>query len=142
VCDQVLRLPGYEFSLGEVVLGECGRLAPEIMKRISSGSIGLVENSIPAMQFAQAVDKYRLGAGEVECILLAALHQMVVCTDDKKARRVAETVLGVGAAVGVLTLLQKCIDAKLLTVKDAWAAYELMRSRGAFLPTLREDYFI
>ena len=86
------------------------------------------------MQFAHAVAKYGLGAGEVECILLAARHKMIVCTDDKKARRVAETVLGVDSAVGVLALLQKCIDSNLLTIQEAWSAYELMRSRGAFLP--------
>ena len=111
------------------------------MKRVAAGTVTLLENGVSVTEFAEAVRKYRLGAGEVECILLAGRHQLVVCTDDKKARRVAEKVLGSPGVLGVLILLQKCIDARLLTAQAARSAYELMRSRGAFLPDLPNEYF-
>lgn len=141
VCDSVLRLPDCEFVLGEVVVGACAQLLPAIMTRVESGKIALVANNIPAARFAQAVADFGLGPGETECILLASQHKMIVCTDDRKARRTAEEVLGASSVLGGLALLQRCVEAGLLKGNEARSAYELMRSRGAFLPDLPEDYF-
>jgi predicted nucleic acid-binding protein len=66
---------------------------------------------------------------------------MIVCTDDKRARTVAKSLLGAHSVIGVLALLQKCVKTKLLLEDQAWAAYQQMLSRGAFLPVLDKSYF-
>ena len=62
-------------------------------------------------------------------------------SDERRARAVAATLLGFGRVVGTADLLRKCIAQGLMTPLDAYTAYELSRSRGAFLPPLDRAAF-
>ena len=81
------------------------------------------------------------GSAETECIVFAAMDNICVCSDDLKARKAAKSELGDGRVIGTLFLLRECVQCGVLTPDAARGAYELMRTKGAFLPDLRDDYF-
>jgi predicted nucleic acid-binding protein len=137
-----LRSFGFAFHVGPIVVGECENLSPSLSQHITSGNlVELPDGSISASEFAQVLDKYDLGLGETECIALARRHGYTVCSDDKAARKAATRHLGSGRVTGSLHLLRECVRLGQMTSQAASAAYETMRSRGAFLPDLASSYF-
>lgn len=139
----VLSLNEHTFVLGPAVLSESVQLRVEIEEHIAAGRLTLPnENLISAFSVASISGAYNLGVGESECIALCqADDEANLWSDDRRARSVGRVLLGVTRIVGTADLLRECAVQGLLTTLDAYTAYELARSRGAFLPPLARQFF-
>ncbi|WP_374405391.1 hypothetical protein [Pelagerythrobacter sp.] len=102
----------------------------------------LTDTTLDADTFLEFVDRYRLGDGEAECILLAEIdNDAVVCCDDLRGRKKAIMLLGEGRLIGSLALLRMTVEGGQLDSQGAFTAYQQMRDAGGFLPELGLDYF-
>lgn len=132
----------FKFHMGVIVRGECGGLASYLEEQNGNGRlVFLPSRAIAARDLADILNRYELGLGESECIVHAERRSLIVCSDDKAARKAVEAHLGYGRVVGSVKLIRECVVAGTITSTDAYARYELMRSRGAFLPDIDSSYF-
>jgi predicted nucleic acid-binding protein len=144
VLEIVLSLTsfGFVFHVGSIVRSECGDLSEFLDIQAALGTLVILpDDSLSPLEFAEILNLYDLGLGETECIALAQQRELCVCTDDKAARKAAVQHLGAERAIGSLKLIRNCVCQGLLGSREALIAYELMKSRGAFLPPVSTDYF-
>jgi predicted nucleic acid-binding protein len=141
--DVVVLLEPYEFLISPAVDDESIQLRREVEKHIKSGKIQYAdETSISAVSVANISATYNLGIRESECISLCLENaELVFWSDDRRARNVASELLGAHRVIGTADLLAEGVRQGLLSQLDAYAAYELARSRGAFLPALDREFF-
>jgi predicted nucleic acid-binding protein len=144
VLGNVLELTsvGFAFHMGTIVRGECGDLIPYLDEQVRKGQIVILHGKtiVPA-RFAEILNRYELGLGETECIVHAEQHTLIVCTDDKAARSAAKAHLGETRILGSLGLVRECVCSGKVSAGQAYVSYELMKSRGAFLPDVSPEYF-
>jgi len=139
VLDVVLNLEDHDFSVEGFVDEESG---PFLKPYYEQGLlVKLSDERVPSSVFSVLLARYDLGYGETECIVFAMIDKSCVCSDDLKARKAAKSELGDGRVVGTLFLLRECVKRGVLIPDAARKAYELMRTKGAFLPDLQDDYF-
>jgi len=141
VLGVVLRLPDCTFSVGPQVIGECINQAGDISWAFTNGLARLDDDAIPATLFLSILDQFGLGLGETECLAFALHAEYTVCTDDRKARDASTQMLGCQRVNGTMGLLRMCVEHRVLTPAEAMAAYELMKSKGGFLPPVAMIYF-
>ncbi len=131
----ILKLPQKRFMVSKVVRGESRTIADAIDEAVELGHLGLVDDSlISVKQFSEARHRLQLDAGETECILAAAAMGCSVACDDQAARKAIIRELGETRLTGSIGLLKIAVGARAITSTEAFKAYELMRSRGGFLP--------
>jgi predicted nucleic acid-binding protein len=140
VLEIVLKLP-HEFLMGPEVVEECEPFEAVLDAAVSTGSIRLVPESVVSVAEVIRVAAHGLGDGETETIALGITHGWAVCSDDRRARDVARAAVGTERVIGSIGLLSQCVAARLLSSKDAYAAYEAMVAAGGFLPKLPANYF-
>ena len=142
--EVVLNLKGYTFSMGPQAQAECEANYPQPLREaLCAGEIATADDSrIPAATYIELLEKYRLGEGETECITFAK-HEtgLIVCTDDGAARKASQHALGRDRVCGSLSLLKECVREGLLTSEGAFATYELMKAKGAYLPSIDSNFF-
>lgn len=138
-----LMLEGHTFVLGPAVMAESLQLREEVTANLSAGRMTMPDESlITASAVASISGSYNLGVGESECIAICeANRELVFWSDDRRARSVANALLGPQRVIGTADLLRTCVAQALLSPLDAYTAYELARSRGAFLPPLERSAF-
>ncbi len=80
----------------------------------------------------------RVDAGEAECLALAKLRGWLLLTDDRNARRVAQSL--VVELSGTLGCLERLVSRTILSLEEADGFLETMTSRGYRSPirSLRE----
>jgi predicted nucleic acid-binding protein len=142
--ERVLDLSSsrFVFHMGTIVWGECGNLAPYLNEQAEKGRLVILHGeTLTANQFAEILNRYELGLGETECIVHAEQRILTVCSDDKAARSAAKAYLGEARVLGSLRLIRECVCAGKITSRQAYAGYESMKSRGAFLPDIPATYF-
>lgn len=139
VLDVVLQLEDHEFFVEGFVDEESGSFLQSYYDQ--SLLTKLSDANIPSSEFSAILSRYDLGFGETECIVFAKMNNTCVCSDDLKARRAAKSELGDSRVIGTLFLLRECVRHGVLTPDAARGAFELMRTKGAFLPDLQDDYF-
>jgi len=142
--EKVLDLTssGFVFQMGTIVRGECGDLTPYLDQETRKGRLAiLLGKTVTPTQFADILNRYELGLGETECIVHAEQRALIVCTDDKAARRATKMHLGETRVLGSLRLIRACVCSGNITSVQAYVGYELMKSPGAFLPDIPASYF-
>jgi len=143
ILETVLSLTGHTFWLGPQVKSECGPDEEQLQLLIGAGSIELADdNDLPVNIFVELLARYDLGDGETECLAFAENDtQYTVCSDDGAARDAVSQRFGTARVIGGLFLIRECVRQRLITADQARAVYELMKTRGGFLPDLPDDYF-
>lgn len=143
--ELILALPEIEFLVGPLVLEECvsGDSVVDMLKKaIDSGNVGVLDDSqIGADLFFSLLERYRLGLGETECLTFAVNSEVVICSDDLKARQIAGRMIGDDRVTGSLGLLRDAVRASITTSLIAWDAYERMKQEGGFLPEISRSFF-
>lgn len=141
--DVVFLLENYEFILGPAVISESVQLREVLVRHLEEGRVSTAdENLISATAVASISGTYNLGVGESECIAMCRAEDgLGLWSDDRRARSVAAGLLGPHRVIGTFDLLRACVVQNLLSPLDAYTAYELARSRGAFLPLLERSLF-
>lgn len=130
------------FHIGVIVVNECGELLDRLNEHArTSGLVILPDDMLSIPTFSGLLERYGLGLGETECIALAAQRGLIVCTDDRAARRAAVRHLGEERVVGSLGLIRECVRNGHIGRGQAIAAYEKMKHGGAFLPEIPSEYF-
>jgi predicted nucleic acid-binding protein len=131
----VLGLKEAIFFIGPSVLRESSSVEKAMAHALQDKLLFLIdENKLSVSAFAALKHEYGLGDGETECLLAACTFGYLIACDDNAARKAATARLGVGQLTGSIGLLKLCIRQGALTPKQAFNAYELMKSRGGFLP--------
>jgi predicted nucleic acid-binding protein len=139
--DVVLKLVSHEFAVGPQVRTECANQY-QVLDAAFQDTLHLIDDSdIPASVYLRFLAKYELGLGETECLTTAFIKGANVCTDDQRARKMCQEVLGSHRVYGSARLLRETVQAGLLSSVAAINSYELMRKNGAFLPRLPIAYF-
>ena len=142
VFGEILRLPKKRFFVSTVVRAESKTIASAIDEAVKANRLGLVDDSLISVSaFKAARQQFQLDAGETECILAAAAMGCSVGCDDQAARKAIIKELGEPRLTGSIGLLQMAVASGLIARKDAFAAYQLMRERGGFLPMKFESDF-
>jgi len=142
VLQKILAAPECAFSVGAVVHSELGNLRDTIDQLTQNGLICRMSGiDVSAAELRQKQLQHGIGPGEAECIIQAGRRPLIVCTDDRRARKIAEKVLGRTLVTGSIGLLKDAVQVGALTESEAWNAYTTMKAAGAFLPTLPVGFF-
>ncbi|MFI4941402.1 MAG: hypothetical protein ACHP7O_13820 [Burkholderiales bacterium] len=141
--DNVLALDAHFYFVGSIVRREASSHHDILDGMISRGIITLIDPAdISALQYLSLLAEHELGEGETECITFATMQEIIVATDDARARKVILSLLGKERLTGSLGLLLRCISSGRIVIQDAQNAYDEMRRAGAFLPNILLKEFI
>lgn len=143
IFSQVSSLAGYSYYMGPLVEKECSDDTNVLDTLFTKGLITRVDDSdIPASHFLQILQQYSLGEGETECLTLCGVDtNYVMACDDKKARDTAKLLYSSTRLTGSIGLVKACVKQGLISSKDAFATYELMKREGGFLPEIPKNFF-
>lgn len=144
VLNDILKLQGYIFYIGNIVLEECSRVQSQkdvIEKYIQEGKIKLIEEDVDLTVFRTLKTKYNLGDGETECIGYCKGTAFKLSSDDGKARRDATTELGASHVTGSIFLLREAVRFQIIECRSAKSAFLFMKIKGGFLPEVADEYF-
>lgn len=78
--------------------------------------------------------EHEIGVGEAECLAVCVNYGTTFISDDRKARSVAQHLLGTSQVIGVIGLLCKCIDIGVIDTSQAMVWLYTAQSLGGFLP--------
>ena len=133
-----------KFQIGPIAGGECSEECAGALAALhGAGKIEyLTDTPLDADEFLDFVAEHRLGAGEAECIMLAALDaQTFVSCDDMRGRKKGTLILGEERVTGSIGLLKMAVAKGVISVAHAFASYSQMKEAGGFLPEVDEAYF-
>ncbi len=136
-------LDNIDWWVPPVVIAEIdARCEAAIANTLPNGRLGLIDDAdVDADLYLRILDEHRLGAGETECIAIALAGDHSICLDDRRARRVAETLLGPDRTFGTVRLLRWCVEQERIACGDAKTLLRGMRDRGGFLPDTPQSFF-
>jgi predicted nucleic acid-binding protein len=139
----ILNLSTYFFFVGPQTIGECNEtIRQTILECASAGKITILQDeNISSALFLELIDLHRLGDGETECLTFGKLFGYGICSDDRKARRVASDLIGADGVTGSLGLLKLAVDQELITAQRAFEAFQQMKLLGAFFPDIKREFF-
>lgn len=137
------QLEEHEFFVPPMVVLECnGECAVELVTLRDQGCLTFVnDDDVDADQYLALLEAHRLGAGETECMAVAAAGDYNICCDDRKARDAASGLLGADKVIGTLRLLQWCVHGMVIDCAAAFAAFVTMKDMGGFLPETPQAFF-
>lgn len=137
------QLEEHDFAVPPMVIGEChGECAAELLALRDQGCLAFIDDDVvDADQYLALLEAHRLGAGETECMAVAAAEDYNVCCDDRRAREAATSLIGEGRVIGSLRLLRWCVERLVIDCGEAFSAFEIMRQRGGFLPQTPQSFF-
>lgn len=133
-----------EFRIGPIAGGECSADCAKTLAALHDDGLihYLADSPLDGDDFLAFVDDHRLGDGEAECIMLAALDEdSVVCCDDMRGRKKVVALLGEERLTGSIGLLTRLVANGHMDSDAAYTAYLTMREHGGFLPDLQPGYF-
>jgi predicted nucleic acid-binding protein len=99
------------------------------------------DDAVDADRYLALLEAHRLGAGETECIAVAAAENYAVCCDDRRAREAAAGAIGESRVVGSLRILKWCVECFVIDCGAAFTAFQTMRKKGGFIPEVPQSYF-
>lgn len=137
------QLEEHQFFVPPMVVGEChGDCAAELVMLREQGCVSFIDDdAVDADQYLALLEAHRLGAGETECMAVAACNDYCVCCDDRRARQAASNLIGKERVIGTLRLLQWCVQSLVFDCAAAFAAFVAMRDSGGFLPDTAQAFF-
>ena len=142
--NEVLQLPGFQFSIGNIVLDEYSKVESQLnllKPLLKKGFIRHIEEDVDINLFMQLKQKFQLGDGETESIAHCIQEGFSLSSDDSKARKSATSELGSVRVLGSIHLLRETVKNNIMKCDDAMAAYKIMILKGAFLPKIEKGYF-
>lgn len=141
--ELVCGLDGIEWWLPPSVVDEsgptCAAVTLELQER---GMIRFLDDhEVDAERFLTLLDHHRLGAGETECVAVAADSDHHVCCDDRRARAMAAHIIGAERVFGTVRVLRWCVEQRRIDCTEAGRLLRAMRDSGGFLPDTPQTYF-
>ena len=141
--DAACRLVRCRFWLTPLVVGECQpSSAAKLLELKTAGALGFVDDTaIPTELFLSLLAEYDLGEGETEALSVCHVLGYDLCCDDKRARRLANEILGDQRVIGSLRVLRWCVEEAFLDCTSAFQLFQGMRAAGGFLPRVSRPFF-
>lgn len=141
--DIACNLKRCRFWLAPMVVSECQvGSASRIIELQSSNAVGFLDdNIVPTDLFFDLLTTHELGNGETECIALCKVSGYSICCDDRKARGLAQSILGTNRVIGTIRVLRWCVEERLIDCQQAFGLFRKMKAAGGFLPATRPDFF-
>lgn len=126
-----------------MVVSECQvGSAAAILELQAADAVGFLDDDIvPTDLFLDLLAEHDLGDGETECIAICHINGNSVCCDDRKARKLAQSILGNDRVIGTIRLLRWCVEDGLIDCQLAFALFRKMRAAGGFLPATQQEFF-
>ncbi len=137
------QLEGHDFFVSPMVVGEChGDCAAALLALQGDGCLSFIDDgTVDADHYLALLEAHGLGAGETECMAVAASDDYNVCCDDWKARQAAANLVGEERVIGTLRLLQWCVQTFVIDCGEAFATFLSMKRTGGFLPDMQQSFF-
>jgi len=109
----------------------------------SDGCLHLLDDSeIPGELYLEYLSEFELGDGETECLAVCEVKSdFAVCTDDRKARQVAQTLFGAERVMGSIRVLRWCVESGSIDCGTAFELLRGMKASGGFLPDVERQFF-
>ena len=101
------------------------RLATEGLFELVSG------DKILASEVGTIEDRYNIGLGESECIVIGKKYDCMIASDDNKARNAAAIELGEARVTGSLGLFRSSVISRLISHAEAFSSYRRMMKEAA-----------
>lgn len=141
--DLVCGLDRIQWWLPPAVIDESGPTCAAVTLDLQQrGRINFLDDDqVDAERFLALLDTHRLGAGETECVAIAADSDYHVCCDDRRARMMAAQIIGADRVFGTVRLLRWCVEQRRIDCTEARRLLGAMRSNGGFLPDTPQTYF-
>lgn len=141
--ELICSLEAVEWWLPPVVVDEsgptCAAITLELQQR---GLINFLDDdSVNANRFLELLGAHGLGAGETECMAVAAESDYHICCDDRKARAAASALIGPERVFGCIRVLRWCVEQRKIECGEAKRLLRVMRERGGFLPDTPQSFF-
>ena len=136
--DAIVSLPFTLYVVGPLVEAESTTIVQFLAQYFASGTlVRLLNEDLDAAVFLGLIDTYGLGEGETECLAHAlASNDLIVCSDDRKARSAVVACLGQQRLTGTIGLLLRCFKSGIFCAGEVQVAHQKMVDAGAFLPPL------
>ncbi len=137
------QLDEHDFFVPPMVIGEChGDCASDLIALRDEGCITFIDDDVvDADHYLELLEEHRLGAGETECMAVAAAEDYNLCCDDRRAREAAAGLIGENKVIGSLRLLRWCVESLVIDCGAAFNAFQTMREKGGFLPKMPQSFF-
>jgi predicted nucleic acid-binding protein len=136
--ELISRLSNIRLCMQGLVEDEIGTSFSLIAALADRGKFALVSgDEILASEVGSVANRYNIGLGESECIVIGKKFNWDVASDDKKARSAAHTELGKNRVTGSIGLLKKAVADGLVNQTEAFEIYKKMVAGGGFLPRLQ-----
>lgn len=141
--ELICSLRGIEWWLAPLVVDESGPTCAAIMLDLQQrGLIHFIDDdSVNADRFLELLEVHRLGAGETECMAVAAESDYHLCCDDRRARHTASDLIGANRVFGTIRVLRWCVEQRQIECAEAKRLLRIMRERGGFLPDTPQSFF-
>lgn len=141
--ELVCGLDDIEWWLPPAVVDESGPTCAAVILDLQQRDLinFLDDDQVDAERFLALLDAHRLGAGETECVAIAADTDYHVCCDDRRARTMAAGIIGPGRVFGTVRLLRWCVERRRIDCTEARRLLRAMRASGGFLPDTPQTYF-
>lgn len=131
-------------SVTPAVQSECEQkdvTATSFRELLDASVVSTLGEIITADAVIEFMEKYDLGAGESEGILVCIALRKHFWSDDRRARETAGTLISRAAVIGTAGVLRDLVAGDELPQNEVVSAYKLMRSRGGFLPKFPDEFF-
>jgi predicted nucleic acid-binding protein len=141
--ELICSLDGIEWWVPPVVVDESGPTCAAVTLDLQQR--GLIhffdDHSVNAERFLRLIEEHRLGAGETECMAIAAESDYHICCDDRRARQVASDLIGADRVFGTIRVLRWCVEQRQIECAEAKRLLRIMREQGGFLPDTPQSFF-
>jgi predicted nucleic acid-binding protein len=143
IIDVIAQLAQVKLCMQGLVEDEIGASCfAEIARLAAAGRFDLVSgDTILASEVGAIAERYNIGLGESECIVIGKKYDCQFASDDRKARSAAAVELGRERVIGSIGLLKSSVVEGLISPIQAFASYRKMLDGGAFLPRIDQKFF-
>lgn len=137
------QLEEHDFFVPPMVVGECyGDCAIDLVALRDRGCLTFIDDDVvDADHYLALLEAHRLGAGETECMAVAAADDYNLCCDDRRAREAAAVLIGEDRVIGSLRILKWSVEISVMNCGAAFDAFETMKQKGGFLPEMPRSFF-
>lgn len=107
----------------------------------SDSQCGLCESDVDPEELQEFIRTENIGQGEAHSILACRNQNICFICDDRRARLVAERVIGQERVIGSIGILCSLLAAGILDIEETLLRLTKMIESGGFLPTMDADYW-
>ncbi|OBQ70493.1 hypothetical protein A9K72_33070 [Mesorhizobium loti] len=134
-------MKGQKAIVGAVQI-EMNGLYRELFDALQSASrCGLCDSEVDPEELQEFVRAENIGQGEAHSILACRNQDICFVCDDRRARQVAERVIGKDKVIGSIGILCSLLATGVLNIEETLRCLDEMMKSGGFLPTMDEDYW-